>query len=320
MPVITCACGCGRQKSLPPSTASRQKYVSRECISRERKESKTCPQCQKIFEGYKNQNRKYCTRKCSGKANAAKRRNGLSRKCPECGKAFITKKAYVDKGEGIYCSVKCGRKGAGKKVAKHYNAARVLVVCKYCGKEKRVKPSKGDTMYCGKECANLAITKTTPEQKKLRGTISRRVGYLLKKRGSDKCRMKTEELLGYSIGTLQRHLEKTIPDGYCWEDYLSNKLQVDHIDADAHFNYKSPYDIDFRRSWDIKNLRLLETRKNQVKGARLERPMQPSFSFTALSFKTDVIVETLQKLVALCNATDQLLNDTSRLEAIIAKG
>jgi hypothetical protein len=86
-----------------------------------------------------------------------------------------------------------------------------------------------------------------------------------------------ETLVGYTIEDLIKHLKKTIPSGYTWEDALAAKLEIDHIVPVAAFNFSNPDDIDFKRCWAKSNLRLWPSRENRSKGAKLDKPFQPSF-------------------------------------------
>lgn len=86
------------------------------------------------------------------------------------------------------------------------------------------------------------------------------------------------EFVPYTADELIARLKKTMPKGYTWDDLLCGRLHVDHIIPIAVFNYTSPYDIDFQRCWALKNLRLLPAKENCAKGAKLDKPFQPSLS------------------------------------------
>lgn len=88
-----------------------------------------------------------------------------------------------------------------------------------------------------------------------------------------------ETLVGYTLMDLRKHLNKNIPKGYSWNDYLSGTLHLDHIIPLAVFNFKSPNDIDFKKAWGLKNLRLLPAKENLKKHSKIEKPFQPSLSF-----------------------------------------
>ena len=82
--------------------------------------------------------------------------------------------------------------------------------------------------------------------------------------------------VNYTIVDLKNHLEKTIPNGYDWEDYINGKLQVDHIIPISAFNFTSANHTDFKRCWALENLRLLPSKENSKKSYTLNQPFQPA--------------------------------------------
>lgn len=85
-----------------------------------------------------------------------------------------------------------------------------------------------------------------------------------------------EALVGYTLDDLVRHLKKTIPRGYKWEDIFGNKLHIDHIVPISAFNYTNPKHPDFKKCWALSNLRLLPAGENEIKHNKLYKPFQPS--------------------------------------------
>ena len=85
-----------------------------------------------------------------------------------------------------------------------------------------------------------------------------------------------EILVGYSCNDLIKHLRKTMPKGYCWNDYLQGKLHVDHKIPKSVFNFSKPEHADFKKCWALKNLQLLPANENLVKHNKLQKPFQPS--------------------------------------------
>ena len=85
-----------------------------------------------------------------------------------------------------------------------------------------------------------------------------------------------ELLVDYNLSKLKKHLIKTIPNGYIWDDYLSGNLHIDHIIPISAFNFDLPKHIDFKRCWALSNLRLLPARENLLKSDKLEEPFQSS--------------------------------------------
>jgi hypothetical protein len=83
-------------------------------------------------------------------------------------------------------------------------------------------------------------------------------------------------LVDYKLNDLIRHLKKTLPDGYIWQDYIEGKLHIDHIIPVTAFNFTKPEHIDFKRCWALGNLRLLPARENIKKNNKLSKPFQPA--------------------------------------------
>lgn len=83
-----------------------------------------------------------------------------------------------------------------------------------------------------------------------------------------------ESLVGYTLKKLITHLEKQFQPGMSWDNY--GKWHVDHkIPLSAH-NFTKPEHIDFKKAWTLKNLQPMWAKENISKGAKLEKPFQPS--------------------------------------------
>jgi len=113
------------------------------------------------------------------------------------------------------------------------------------------------------------------------GRVSALVRWTLKRVGSSKARINWQALLGYSQEELEAHLLTTIQKGYCWQDYISGALHLDHIVPVAAHNYRSADDIDFKRCWALSNLRLIPKEENYLKRAKLFKPFQPALCISA---------------------------------------
>jgi len=85
-----------------------------------------------------------------------------------------------------------------------------------------------------------------------------------------------EDLVGYTLDQLKRHLEKKFLHGMGWNNF--GEWHIDHIIPVAAFNYQYPEDIDFKKCWSLKNLRPLWAHENQVKSAKIDHPFQPSLT------------------------------------------
>ena len=85
-----------------------------------------------------------------------------------------------------------------------------------------------------------------------------------------------ETLVGYNLNKLKKHLVKTMPEGYTWQDYMEGKLHIDHIIPASVFNFDCPEHIDFKRCWALSNLQLLPAKENIRKKNKLSKSFQPA--------------------------------------------
>ena len=85
-----------------------------------------------------------------------------------------------------------------------------------------------------------------------------------------------EDLVGYTLNDLIKRLQKTMPKGYCWQDFLQGKLHIDHKIPISAFNFNKPEHTDFKRCWALSNLQLLPAKENMTKHNKLSRPFQPA--------------------------------------------
>ncbi|MFA5195601.1 MAG: hypothetical protein WC401_07365 [Bacteroidales bacterium] len=115
--------------------------------------------------------------------------------------------------------------------------------------------------------------RSTPEGK-LRTTISNAMCASLK---GSKAGRHWKDLVGYTIDQLKKHLEKRFQPGMSWENY--GKWHLDHRVPQSVFNFETPEDIDFKRCWALKNLQPMWAKENKSKGAKLDKPFQPSLIF-----------------------------------------
>lgn len=93
------------------------------------------------------------------------------------------------------------------------------------------------------------------------------VGRHLRHRGSAKEGRALEELLGYSIAELMRHLEALFLPGMSWDNY--GRWHVDHKRPMASFEFKSADDPGFHACWALNNLQPLWACDNQRKNAKV---------------------------------------------------
>lgn len=90
-----------------------------------------------------------------------------------------------------------------------------------------------------------------------------------------------ETIVDYTVEDLMAHLEKKFKPGMTWDNYGRGGWHIDHIIPRSAFNYETPDDIDFKRCWALDNLQPLWEFDNISKGAKLDKPFQPSLAIAA---------------------------------------
>lgn len=117
-----------------------------------------------------------------------------------------------------------------------------------------------------KVCRDKAITKYTPEQKRIRCSIKANIGARLRARNSGKNHTSTFSMLPYSFEELLERLESNFQPGMSWDNY--GEWEIDHIMPDSWFSYGSYEDEDFLKSWSLDNLQPLWKSDNASKSNR----------------------------------------------------
>jgi len=112
--------------------------------------------------------------------------------------------------------------------------------------------------------------KTDPKFK-LNKNMRRYIGLSLK---GNKNGRKWEDLVGYALNDLIKHLEKQFLDGMSWKNH--GEWHIDHEIPISAFNFTKPEHEDFKRCWALKNLQPMWAVENIIKSNKLTKPFQPS--------------------------------------------
>ncbi len=206
-----------------------------------------------------------------------------TKKCVRCGVPKLIAEYYIDRrsSDGLFSSCKKCTCAAAKRLS-----------FKYKDRIKRIQKewyTKNKTLTIGR---SKQWKKENPEQSqvlarkyqagirntlkgKLNSNISYSVWHSLKKRV--KANRHWEELVGFTINQLKKHLEKRFKPGMTWENY-GKHWHIDHKVPIAVFNFERPEDIDFRLCWSLKNLQPLEAKENIRKSDNLDKPFQASLA------------------------------------------
>ncbi len=89
----------------------------------------------------------------------------------------------------------------------------------------------------------------------------------LKVKNLSKNKRHWEDMIGYTVQELKKHLESLFQPGMNWSNY--GKWHIDHIIPKSFFRYKSTDDVEFRYCWSLDNLQPLWAKDNISKADRL---------------------------------------------------
>jgi hypothetical protein len=73
-----------------------------------------------------------------------------------------------------------------------------------------------------------------------------------------------ESILGYTLADLMTHLELLFEEGMNWDNY--GEWHIDHRMPKSWFNFETVYDVEFKKCWDINNLKPMWGSENIAKG------------------------------------------------------
>ena len=104
---------------------------------------------------------------------------------------------------------------------------------------------------------------------RVRLTMSSHMYYSLRKAKGD-CHW--EDLVGYTISDLKKHLENQFKKGMSWDNY--GDWEIDHVIPVSAFDFNSPDDPQFKLCWALDNLQPLWMHENRTKGNKITEPKQ----------------------------------------------
>jgi hypothetical protein len=133
----------------------------------------------------------------------------------------------------------------------------------YRAKQKAKRARMGAKYRAQVKRARIKIH-STPE-----GVLDHRMSQAVREalRGT-KRKCKWENLVGYSVADLRRHLESQFIKGMSWEKFFGGGIHIDHIIPRMKFDYSSPTDSQFRECWALSNLRPIWPKQNSISGAQ----------------------------------------------------
>lgn len=140
---ITKACETCGKEFYTPRVRPDARFCSMPCKGKASRRHFTCEVCGTESYGFRNVNKRWCSRECAMTA----RRTGEHRTCIRCGEAFYVTSGRATVGQGRFCSLACHNIDQGRNKTDH--------TCKMCGESFRWSPSRtvnGNPTYCSIAC------------------------------------------------------------------------------------------------------------------------------------------------------------------------
>jgi hypothetical protein len=103
---------------------------------------------------------------------------------------------------------------------------------------------------------------------RLARSISGTMRESLIRNGTRKDRRRWQDVVGYTVDDLKRHLERQFTKGMSWENHSRTGWHIDHIIPLASFSFASPDDPELRMAWALSNLRPMWAKQNIIKRAQ----------------------------------------------------
>lgn len=140
--------------------------------------------------------------------------------------------------------------------------------CLECNSDRGYKIHNEAKRTCLK-CHTKRYTKKSSEQKKIYNSMKANINVRFKHRNLSK-QEGIFRHLPYTIHELMKHLESLFEPWMNWDNHGTyskhrKTWQIDHIKPDSSFSYQDVTDKEFLDSWDLSNLRPLESLENIIK-------------------------------------------------------
>ena len=137
-------------------------------------------------------------------------------------------------------------------------------------KDTRVTWSKLNPEKRREVARNYARRNLATPKGRLNGRMSTAIRRALKHGKNGK---RWEELVGYTVQDLRRHIEVNFKPGMNWKRFLNGEIHIDHVIPKSKFSYANHTDPQFRQCWALENLDQW-ARPNLRKSAKLLKPEQ----------------------------------------------
>lgn len=223
---------------------------------------------------------RYCSRLCYNERRFILLENGsYLKQCPKCNEFkpmngdHFAKSSKLNHGYHCYCKVCDSEK------TKAFNKSLDPAVRKQRRRASNIKNAEHNKEY-RKSRAPVKLIQEAHRRKTdpsfvLKNRMRSRMFMALKKgKGGERW----QDLLGYTVDDLKKHLQKKFLPGMTWELFLNGAIHIDHRVPVAAHNIKGYDSHDFKRCWALKNLQPMWADDNMAKSDHLTKHFQPSLA------------------------------------------
>jgi len=207
----------------------------------------------------------------------------LIKKCKKCGSEKLLKDFGFHKnrpgGYQVWCR-ECKKKSSAKRYINNKEKIKKCTRDWYANNKIRSKKNIRTWRIKNKErVRELRRRNSKNTHRTLRGKLNNNMRAVIGKclKGNKNgCHWGT--LTGYTVEELKKHIEKKFLPGMSWEN--RNLWHIDHKIPISAFNFEKPEHLDFKKCWDLKNLRPMWAKDNMKKHNKLNQAFQPSLRLT----------------------------------------
>ena len=253
-------------------------HECRECNVQTRKKYTPIPTGSCLKCGKPTHRDKYCSDNCYRERRFVLLENGdYLKQCPKCNEfkpmndEHFHKSNSLSRGYSSYCKI------CSKAKDQKYNANLDPDIRKQRRRASRIKNAIHNKEYQKSRSADRLIRESrrnrTDPSFALKNRMRSRMFMAIKKGKGGK---RWQDILGYTVDDLKKHLQKKFLPGMTWELFLNGDIHVDHKIPVAAHNIKDHDSYDFKRCWALKNLQPMWASDNMAKSDSLSKHFQPS--------------------------------------------
>ena len=158
-------------------------------------------------------------------------------------------------------------------------------VCKFCNKV--FKANRIDQLFCSRICHRKHYNRNRGRdlylnkyKTNVQFKLSNRMSWMIRHSIKNKNRKHWEDIIDYTLENLIEHLEK-ISD-FTIQDYLEKDLHLDHIIPISVYSFESYEDEEFKKCWNLRNLRLITAEDNRRKYNKFDKNLVEKYDIKDL--------------------------------------